>query len=96
MSTEPPVDKWKIYFTKFLAVYSIAAQTWLALQLAKTIETKDTKGLSLPAFCMYGFSSIIWVFYGFFILTPRNWIMVCSSGLAAILSGSIVICIIVL
>ena len=53
-------------------------------QAIKTIQTKETKGISLSMYTLFTIGVIFWIVFGWSI---QNYIMVVGNGITAILAG---------
>jgi uncharacterized protein with PQ loop repeat len=86
---------WKRYYNQFMYVFAVLSQVWLLLQLIAVHQTKKTDGLSLVAFSLLAAGHMVWIIYGAFVMSPRNYIMIISSTLALMLTIGILIGILV-
>lgn len=86
-----PLARWKVYYSRFMVGWAVVAHTALLLQSVEIYRTKNASGVSLPAFVVYTFSSIIWFIYGVFVLARRNYVIMVSSTLATLLGATIVV-----
>lgn len=82
-------------YSKFMLVFAVASQAWLAIQTVDIYRKKSTDGLSLVAFILLAVGHVIWLIYAVFVLQPRNKVIILSSSLALVFSILIVIGIII-
>lgn len=82
---------WKANFAKMMYGFVVVSQAWLLIQMIEIYRTKDTKGISLLAFSFLACGHLIWIIYGWFVMQPRNYIMVLGSSIALLLTIGILI-----
>lgn len=80
-----PVPKWKLWYAKGMLVWAAVSQVFLLLQAIKIFGEQNASGVSLLAYIIYVFGSIVWFVYGAFVLSRRNLVIVTSSVIATIL-----------
>lgn len=83
--------KWKQHYANFMMVWAVVSHVSLLLQSIKIYVGKDASGVSLETYILFMVSSTIWMIYGFFVLTPRNWVIIMSSLTAISINISILV-----
>lgn len=99
-NSKPPErssSKWKMYYKKWILIWSPLSHIWLFVLLVSVFNNEDASSLSIISFVIFICSSIIWFIYGFFVLEDRNYAIIasavtafclgCTSILAIILYG---------
>lgn len=86
---------WKSRYEKFMYLFVFASQVWLILQLVELYKTKQSEGLSIPAFAVLIFVNLVWIFYALVILEPRNNVILLNSSMSLVLSIIILVGILV-
>ena len=76
---------WKIYFAKWMVIWSVVSQCFLFLQAIEIFQQKNAAGVSLAAFILYQVSNIVWFYYGFYILAAPNVPIIASSVVSFLL-----------
>lgn len=77
-----PVARWRVVYAKMMLPWVCISYSFIVIQAVDIYVKKDSKNVSLPAYCVYLFSSCLWWIYGFFVLPRRNLIIVLSSTIA--------------
>ena len=81
-----PAPKWKLWYARFMLLWAVLSNTFLLLQLIKIYQDKDAAGVSIAAYAVYIFGSVLWVTYGAAVLAQFNWVLVINSSLACALA----------
>lgn len=79
----PP--KWKVYYAYGILAWAILSHTFELLQAIKIYTEKNASGVSLPAYALWIFGSVVWFVYGAFVLNIPNWPIIASATVAFLL-----------
>lgn len=78
------IPKWKIWYARGMLGWSVVSNVFLFVQAGQIFQDKDATGVSLPAYIMYCFGTLVWIFYGAVVLTKRNLVIIVSSTIGLI------------
>jgi uncharacterized protein with PQ loop repeat len=77
--------RWKTYYSQFMLFWAVVSHVWLLIQAIEIFQTKEARGISLPAFIVLLFGSVFWFIYGFFVLPGHNKVIVISAVVSFVL-----------
>jgi uncharacterized protein with PQ loop repeat len=73
-----------------MQVWAVLAFAWLVIQAVEVHSKQNASGLSLAAFILYIFSSVLWYIYGKYAQDHVDKVVVISSVMAFVL-GTVVL-----
>jgi uncharacterized protein with PQ loop repeat len=82
---------WKERYTSFMMVWAIASHLAAVLQAIKIYRTQDVSGIALEMYIITIVGTLFWFIHGYWVMEPRNWIIVISSILSFLIQSSIII-----
>lgn len=82
---------WKERYTSFMMVWAIVSHLSVLLQSIKIYRTKDVSGIALEMYFITLVGTLFWFIHGYWVMAPRNWIIVISSILSFLIQSSIII-----
>ena len=79
ISLDGPAPKWKVWYARSMLVWAVLSQIFLLLQVIKIYTEKDAAGVSLAAYAVYIFGTVVWFVYGAFVLAHKNWALIINA-----------------